>query len=64
MAATTAMVMATAKTKTGKDDNVDSQGQRQQQARMATTTGENDDTGKEGNSKDDGNNGKDDRRGW
>ncbi len=28
------------------------------------TTDENDDTGKEGNSEDDGNDGKDNRRGW
>ncbi len=51
-------------TKTGKDDNNDSQGRQQQQVRIAMTTGKNDDTGKDGNSEDNGNDGKDDRRGW
>jgi hypothetical protein len=61
MAATTATVMATAKMTTGED--IDNNGRECpcQRARTATTTGEEDDAGKDGNSKDDGDNGKDDR---
>ncbi len=60
MAATTATVMATAKTTTGEDNDNNGQGRPCQRARMATTTGEDDNVGKDGNSKDDGDNGKDD----
>ena len=63
MAATTAMVMVTAKTTTGKDDDNNGQGWRQQWARTATTMGKDDDAGKDSNSKDNGDNGKDDRQG-
>jgi hypothetical protein len=58
-----ATVMATAKTTTGKDNNDNSRGRPCQWARTAMTTGEDDNIGKDGNSKDDGNDGKDDRRG-
>ncbi len=57
-----AMVMATAKTTTGKDNDDNGQGCPSQWARTATTTGKDDDVGKDGNSKDDGNNGKNDRQ--
>jgi hypothetical protein len=62
MAATTATVMATATT-TGKDNDNSGQGQPHQRARMTMTTGEEDDVGKDSNSKDNGNDGKDDRQG-
>ncbi len=58
-----AMVMTTAKTTTGEDNDDNGRGRPCQWARMATTTGKDDDVGKDGNSKDDGNDGKDDRRG-
>jgi hypothetical protein len=57
------MVMATAKTTTGKDNDDNSQGRPRQLARMAMTMGEDDDVGKDGNSEDNGDDGKDDRRG-
>ncbi len=57
------MVMATVKTTTGKDNNDNGQGRPCQWARMATTTGEDDDVGEDGNSKDDGDNSKDNWRG-
>ncbi len=63
MAATTATVMATAKTTTGEDNDDNGRGRPCQRARTATTTGKEDDVGKDGNSKDDGNDGKDDRQG-
>jgi hypothetical protein len=63
MAATTATVMATAKTTTGKDNDDNSRGCLCQRARTATTMGKDDNVGKDGNSKDDGNDGKDDRQG-
>jgi hypothetical protein len=63
MAATTAMVMATAKTTTGEDNNNNGQGRPCQWVRTATTTGEDDDVGKDGNSKDDVDDSKDDRQG-
>jgi hypothetical protein len=63
MAATTATVMATAKTKTGKDDDDNSQGGRRQGVRTATTMGKDDNAGKDVNSKEDGNDGKDDQKG-
>ncbi len=63
MAATTAMVMATAKTKTGKDDDDNGRGWQGQRARRATTMGKDDDAGKDGNSKDNCNDGKDDWQG-
>ncbi len=63
MAATTATVMATAKTTKGKDNNDNGQGHPRQRARMATTMGKDDDVGKDSNRKDNGNDGKDDRRG-
>ena len=64
MAATTATVMVTAKRTTGEDNNDNGQGRPCQLARMATTMGEDDDVGKDGNSEDDGDDSKDDRRGW
>ncbi len=63
MAATAATVMATAKTTTGEDNDDNIQGRLCQWARMATTTGEDDDVGKDSNSEDDGDNSKDDWRG-
>jgi hypothetical protein len=63
MAAATATVMATTKTTTGEDNNNNGQGRPCQRARMATTMGEDDEVGKDSNSKDDGNDGKDDRQG-
>jgi hypothetical protein len=62
MAATTATVMATTKTATGKDNDDNGRGRPRQRARTAMTTGEDDDVGKDGNSKDDGDDGKDDRQ--
>jgi hypothetical protein len=58
-----ARVMASAMMTTGEDDDNYGQGRQQQRARTATTTGEDDDNGKDGNSKDNGNNGKYDWRG-
>ncbi len=55
--------MVTAKTTTGEDNDDNGRGRPCQRARMATTTGEDDDVGKDGNSEDDGNDGKDNRRG-
>jgi hypothetical protein len=63
MAVTTAMVMATAKRTTGEDNDDNGQGRSCQWVRTATTTGENDDVGKDGNSKDNGDNSKDNWRG-
>jgi hypothetical protein len=63
MAATTATVMATAKTTTGKDNDDNGQGCPCQWVRMATTTGEDDNVGKDGNSKDNGDDSKDDKQG-
>ncbi len=63
MAATTATVMATAKTTTGEDNDDNGRGRPCQRARTAMTMGKDDNIGKDGNSKDDGNDGKDDRRG-
>ncbi len=63
MAATTATVMATAKTTKGEDNNDNGQGRPCQLVRTATTTGKDDDVGKDGNSEDDGDDSKDDRRG-
>ncbi len=63
MAATTATVMAIAKTTTGKDNKDNGHGRSCQWARTATTTGEDKDIGKDGNSEDDGDKGKDDRQG-
>ncbi len=63
MAATTATVMATAKTTTGEDNNDNCQGRPCQWARTATTMGEDDDVGKDSNSKDDGDDSKDDWQG-
>jgi hypothetical protein len=63
MAATTATVMATAKMTTGEENDDNGQGRPRQRARMATTTGKDDDVGKDGNSKDNGDDCKDDRRG-
>ncbi len=60
MAAMTATVMATAKMTTGKDNDDNGQGRPPQWARTATTTSKDDDVGKDGNSKDDGDDGKDD----
>jgi hypothetical protein len=57
------MVIATAKTKTGEDNDDIGRGRPHPLERTATTTGKDDDIGKDGNSKDDGDNGKDDRRG-
>ncbi len=57
------MVMATGKTTTGEDNDDNGRGCPCQRARMATTMGEDDDVGKDGNSKDDGDDGKDDRQG-
>ncbi len=59
-----ATVMATAKRTTGEDNDDNGQGRPYQWARTATTTCEDDDVGKDGNSKDDGDDSKDDRRGW
>ncbi len=58
-----AMVMATAKTTTGEDNDDNGQGRPCQRARTATTTGEDNDIGKDGNSKDDGDDSKDNRQG-
>jgi hypothetical protein len=58
-----ATVMVTAKTTTGEDNNDNDQGCHCQWVRTATTMGEDDDIGKDGNSKDDGNNSKDNRQG-
>ncbi len=63
MAAMTVTVMATAKTTTGEDNGDKGQGSPCQWARTATTTGKDDDVGKDGNSEDDGDNSKDDRQG-
>ncbi len=63
MAVTTATVMATAKTTKGEDNNDNGRGCPCQWARTETTTGEDDDVGKDGNSEDDGDDGKDDRQG-
>ncbi len=63
MAATTATVMATAKTTKGKDNDDNDRGRPCQWARTATTTGKDDNVGKDGNSKDDGDDSKDDRQG-
>ena len=63
MAATTATVMATAKTTTGEDNDDNGQGRPCQRARTATTTGEDNDNGKDSDNKDNGNNGKDNRQG-
>ncbi len=63
MAATTATVMATAKTTTGKDNDDNGQGRPCQWARTAMTTGEDNNVGKDGNSKVNGNDSKDDRQG-
>ncbi len=63
MAATTETVMVTAKTTTGEDNDDNGQGHPCQRARMATTTGKDDDVGKDGNSEDDGNESKDDWQG-
>ncbi len=63
MAATTATVMATAKTTTGEDNDDNGQGRPCQWVRTALTRGEDNDIGKDGNSKDDGDNSKDDRQG-
>ncbi len=57
------MVMVTAKTTTGEDNDDNGRGRPCQWARTATTTGEDNNVGKDGNSKEDGNDGKDDRRG-
>ena len=56
-----AMAKVTAKTKTGEDNDDNSRGWQRQQVRTATTIDENEDTGKEGNSEENGNDGKDDR---
>ncbi len=64
MAATTATVMATAKTTIGEDNVDNGQGRPCQWARTSTTMGKDDDVGKDGNSEDDGDDSKDDRRGW
>ncbi len=64
MAAMTAMVMAIAKTTTSEDNDNNGRGHPCQRARTAMTTGEEDNVGKDGSSKDDGDDGKDDRRGW
>ncbi len=64
MAAMTATVMATAKTTTGEDNDDNGQGRPCQWARTAMTTGKDDDVGKDSNSEDDGDDSKDDRRGW
>ena len=63
MPATTAKVMATAKMTTGEDNDDNGRGRPRQRARTATTMGEEDNVGKDGNSEDDGDDGKDDRRG-
>ena len=63
MAATTATVMATAKTTTGEDIDDNGRGRPRQRARTAMTTGEDGDVSKDGNSEDDGDVGKDDRQG-
>ncbi len=57
------MVMATAKTTTGEDNDDNGRGRPCKRARTATTMGEDDNVGKDSNSKDDGNNSKDDRQG-
>ncbi len=46
------------------DSEDDNRQGRQQWARMVTTTGEDDINGKDIDSKDNGNNGKDDQQGW
>ena len=58
-----ATVMATAKTTTGKDNANTGQGRPCQWVRTATTTGKDKDVGKDGNSKDNGDDGKDDWQG-
>ncbi len=63
MAATMATVMVTAKTTTGEDNNDNGRGRPCQWARTAMTTGEDDDVGKDGNSEDNGDDGKDDPQG-
>ncbi len=63
MAATMATVMATATMTTGEDDDNNGQGCQQQWARTAMTTGKDNNNGKDDNSKDDGDIGKDDRQG-
>ncbi len=63
MAATTTTVMATAKTTTGEDNGDNGRGRPRQWAMKATTAGEDEDIGKDGNSKDDGDDGKDDQQG-
>ena len=64
MAVRTATVMVTAKMTIGEDNDNNSQGRPCQWARTATTMGEDDDIGKDGNSEDNGNDSKDDWRGW
>ncbi len=59
-----ATVMATATMTTGEDYDDNAQGRRQQRARMVTLMGEDDNDGKDDNSKDDGDNGKDNWQGW
>ncbi len=56
------MVMATAKMTTGEDNDDNGQGHPCQRARTATTTGKDNDVCKDGNSKDDGDDGKDYRQ--
>ncbi len=58
-----ATVMVTAKTTTGEDNDDNGQGRPCQWARTATTMGKDDDVGKDGNSKDNGNDDKDDQQG-
>jgi hypothetical protein len=62
--AATATVMATAMMTTGEDDDDNGRGWQGQRSRMVATTCEDDNDGEEDNIKDDGNEGKDDRRGW
>ncbi len=57
------MVMTTAKTTTGKDNDDNGRGRPCQWARTATKMGEDNNVGKDGNSKDDGDDSKDDRQG-
>ncbi len=59
-----ATVMATAKTTTGEDNNNNGRGRPRQWARTATTMGKDDGVGKDGNSKDNGNDSTDDWQGW
>ncbi len=64
IAATTAMVMATAMMTTGEDDDNNGQGRQGQWVRTVTKTGVDNNDGKEDNSKNDGNDGKGDWQGW